>query len=295
MERSEAQTPFRWDLMTPAQLGSLLDGIEPQALPWLGEFVECAGKVVARSGGGQLVFVGRSLDSMYDLLSGSFMGLAQPDVSRLPLSFARAGVFKNGEWSRPALTPSERRQAREILASLGASPNDLARRDRPLAFVDVVHAGSTFTELFDLVRDWVEEEREPWPVIRKKVRFVGVTSRTKTSPNTWRWRQHAPWTDQLPANAVVNVSLDPCAWSYFGNYQTKLHRTFRPKDWVADIEGPQRDDKTRTALAEAVAVVKVGRSKDGRRSLARAMANEPTLAEPWLRSLVTHLSRTGGG
>ena len=241
------------------------------------------------------MFVGRSLDSMFDLLSGAFSGLAQPDVSRLPLSFARAGVLKNGQWSTPDLTLSERRLAREILASIGASPSDLARRERPLAFVDVVYGGRTFTELFDLMREWVEEEREPWNVIRKKVRFVGVTSRKKTSPKTWRWHQHAPWTDQLPAGAVVNVSLDQYAWSYFGDYQTKLHRSFRPKDWTADIDGPERDEATRTALSEAVGVVKFGRSKEGRRSLARAMANEPTLAEPWLRSLITHLSRTGEG
>lgn len=248
VERSDAQTPFRWDLVTPAQLGSLLDGIDEPTLPWIDEFVECAGKVVARSGGGQLVFVGRSLDSMFDLLSGAFEGLSQPGVSRLPLSFARAGVLKNGKWRTPGLTNNEVRQAREILASVGANPGGLARRDRPLAFVDVVHAGGTFTELFDLMRDWIEDERAPWTVIRKKVRFVGVTSREKTSPKTWRWQQHAPWTGQLPAGAVVNVSLDAYAWSYFGDHQTKLHRTFRPKDWTADIEGPDRDEKTRSAL-----------------------------------------------
>ena len=294
MNSGKAAVPFRWDLVTPDQLGSLLEGIEPPDVPWRDEFVTCAGKVVARSGGGQLVFVGRSLDSMFDLLSGAFTEISQPKVARFPVSFSRTGAFRNnGRWSRAALTPSERQQAREILATAGAHPNDLARRQRPLTFVDVVHAGGTFTDVFNVVRDWVEDERAPWAVIRKKVRFIGVTSREKTSPNTWRWQQHAPWTEQLPSSAVVNVSLDPHAWSYFGDHQTKLHRTFRPKDWTADVDSPTRDEKTRLALAEAVSIVRYGRSRDGRQALARVMSGEGALAEPWLRTLITHLNRSG--
>jgi hypothetical protein len=56
-----------------------------------------------------------------------------------------------------------------------------------------------------------------------------VTSRTKTSPNTYRWQQQATWTRQLPARAVVNVSLHPWVWSYFGDDQPKLTRSFRPE------------------------------------------------------------------
>jgi hypothetical protein len=68
---SEESVPFRWDLVTPDRLGSLLDGTVQPSLWFLEELVDCAGKVVARGGNGDLVFVGRSLDSMFDLLSGA--------------------------------------------------------------------------------------------------------------------------------------------------------------------------------------------------------------------------------
>jgi hypothetical protein len=46
---------------------------------------------VARSGGGELVFVGRSLDSMFDLLSGALADAGGTvRLSRLPFSFQRA-------------------------------------------------------------------------------------------------------------------------------------------------------------------------------------------------------------
>jgi hypothetical protein len=58
--------PFRWDLVMPDQLGSLSAGTAPPDLWYLDDLVACASKVLARSGNGDLVFVGRSLARMYD-------------------------------------------------------------------------------------------------------------------------------------------------------------------------------------------------------------------------------------
>ncbi len=73
-----------------------------------------------------------------------------------------------------------------------------------MACVDVVDGGNAFTELIDLLRHWIDEQREPWPVIGRKVRFMGVTVRRKTSPNTFRRQQETVWTRQLPAHAVID-------------------------------------------------------------------------------------------
>ena len=241
---------------------------------------ECAGKVLARSGNGDLVFVGRSLDSMFDLLSGALPDSGQA-LSRLPIS-----LYGSGE-----LIPDDVRHARELAASIGITPAALARRDRPVTFVDVVHVGSTFTKLFALLDDWITEERETWPAIRRKLRFVGVTTREKTSPNTWRWQQQYPeWTRRLPASAVVGVSLERAVWSYFGDHQTKLTRGYRLVQWRKYSGEIKRDERTRRALAEAVHLVELGRTKEVRRMIARAMDGEPALSEPWLRMLRSRLS-----
>ncbi len=283
--------PFRWDLVTPDQLGSLLDGSATPDLWFLDELVMCAGKVVARSGNGDLVFVGRSLDSMFDLLSGAFAELAGgPELIRFPLSFAQTAWTGSG-WTYRPLTTADLAQARRILEALGITPHALARRARPITFVDVVGSGSTFRHVFDLLRDWVDDERESWPVIRRKLRFVGVTVRTKTSPNTWRWQQHAPWTRQLPATAVINVSLSRGLSSYFGHIQDKLTRSFRPEHWRAETDGAGHDERTRAALAEAVALVAHGRSRSGRQALAGVLSGEPTLSQLWMRTLVRQLNR----
>jgi hypothetical protein len=79
---------------------------------------------------------------------------------------------------------------------------------------------------------------------------------------------------------VVNVSLHPSVWSYFGDHQTKLTRSFRPEQWLAEADGPGRDERTRQALAEAAALIAYGRSRHGRHALARAIGHEPTLPNP---------------
>ena len=73
-EPVEPSVPFRWDLVTPDQLGSLLTGTDEPRLWFLDDLTACAGKVLARSGNGDLLFVGRSLDSLFDLLSGVLAG-----------------------------------------------------------------------------------------------------------------------------------------------------------------------------------------------------------------------------
>lgn len=280
----EPNPPYRWDLVTPDQLGSMLRGNGRPNLWFLNELVACAGKVVARSGHGDLVFVGRSLDSLFDFLGGAFAEIDRDaGPRRAPFSFARDLARR--------LTPAEHAQARRVLAEVGVDPHSLARRTRPVTFVDVVHGGSTFTELYTLLRAWIDEDRGAWPVIRRKLRFVGVTCRTKTSPNAFRWQQHAAWTSQLPRPAVVNVSLYPHVWFYLAGGQPKLTRSYRPESWLTDGEGPRHDDETRGALAEATALVRYGRSAEGRHALARAMAGEPTLREPWLRALIGELNR----
>ncbi|WP_230687249.1 hypothetical protein [Catellatospora vulcania] len=287
--------PFRWDVVTPDQVGGLLDGVEPPPLWYADELAACAGRVIARSGDADLIFVGRSLDSMYDLLGGALAGTSWRDRTyRLPLSFSVGGRWAGGRFRPERIGGPQLAQARLILDQLGLSPHALARRARPVAFVDVVYSGETFGELYTLLRSWIEREREPWGVIRRKLRFVGVTSRRDTSPKTWRWQQHADWTRELPARSVLNVSLDAMVWSYLGNNQVKLTRTFPPRDWLAEVPGPRRDEQTRLALAEAFALVELGRSARMRRALVRAMSGEPALALPWSRALIGQLSAGSG-
>jgi hypothetical protein len=234
---------------------------------------------------GELFFVGRSVDSVYDLLSGALSGTAwQQRLHQLPLSLAGLGGWFGD------LGPAETRQLRTNLAAAGLDPSELARGRRPVVFVDIVSTGTTFENLHRELRGWAMDQRAAWDVIRRKLHFVGITRRTHTSPNTWRWQQHADWTADLPARAIRNISLDTTVFSYFADRQVKLAPSFARWYWSdTGVTSPDHTAVTRQALAEAVALVEAGRVPATRNQLIQHIVAEPTITEPWLRALVREL------
>lgn len=281
---TDINRPFRWDLVRPDQLGTLLDGVAEPDLWFLDDLVACAAKVVARCADGDLFFVGRSADTVFDLLSGLLEDT--PWLSRLhllPLSLGHRPA--TGEADTSSLL-------RANLTATGITPHLLARGRGPTVFVDIVSWGRTYAGLYQALRRWIDDEREPWDVIRRRVRFTGLICRTKSSPNAWRWQQHADWTADLPARAVNNVSVDFPMFRYFADNQKKLTRSFTPWFWgQAEPFQPLHSDDARKALAEAVAVVEAGRTKSTRDTFVRHLTAEPAIAEPWLRALITQLRR----
>lgn len=228
--------------------------------------------------------------------SGALQRAAWRDrLYRLPLSFATSDRRVAGR-SRPGrISQAELHRVRGILET-SDSALTLARREWPATFVDVVHNGSTFTRLFDLLRSWIEREGEPWQVIRRKLPFIDVTSQTKTSPKTFRWQQHADWTTACRPGRRSTCRSTSSSGRTSAIVRVKLTRTFRTRDWLAGQGGPQRGERTAAALAP----VEFGRSAagrwaPGRGNRSRAVdggsmaasfppATDLTGSAPWLRS-----------
>lgn len=284
MSGPEPVVPFRWDLVRGDRLGEMpLSSAETHAPYRFPELVVCAAKVLARCGGGTVFFPGRSCDSVHDLLAAALHGTSHAGAVRL-LPFSRAGGIAG-------LGPREVNQWRVNCAARGLTPAVIARAGRPVALCDLVYEGRTFAEIYRLLRAWVEDEREPWSVVRRKLRFIGIVRQGKSSPNTWRWNQAAAWTRDLPPSAIVNVSLEPWAWSYLGDYQPKLTASFTRARWAEPQGGPDRSEVTRRALHEAERLTGYARSRQGRADLMRHLVREPAFRQPWLRTLVGELRR----
>jgi hypothetical protein len=289
MRAREPAAPFRWDLARREQLGTLVARTpSPQPL-WFGaELATCAARVVARSADGDLVFVGRSAESVFDYLSGVLSQTSWRTRLRL-LAFSMR--FANPlELSTAAVA-----QLRANLQSLDIAPARFARRGRPVVLVDLVSTGATFGNLVALLRRWAEEDAVPWERVRRNLRLIGITRRTHTSPNTWRWHQHADWVELLPRRAIINVSVTRDLWTYFGDMQTKLTSSFGYWRWARPERlGPRHDPKTLSALAEAVAIFDRGSAQTSRLAFARLLALQPTFAERWLSRLALELKKRAG-
>ena len=305
MKNFDLGRPFRWNLTRGDRIGSLVgEFTDPvtddeeslraheryqHCLSYTDELVECAAQVLARSADSDLYFVGRSPDSIFDLLSGVLYDTPDLDrLHRLPLS------LYGMESTR--VTTEDRAWLRGHLTAHGLTPKSLASRSRKVALCDLVASGSTFENLYHELRDWIEEQRAPWNIIRTRIRFLGITPQGHTSPKTWRWHQHADWVRDLPPRAVRNVSLDRGVWRHLAvGCEPKTADSFHHKRWNdPGAAAPRHDREARLALAVAVGMVEYGRTRDARAEAHRLLTGEPTFREPWLRSLAGRLKASGG-
>jgi hypothetical protein len=285
-------TPFRWNIARREQLGRLITG-EPllPSADFVAALRVCGARVVAFAGNADLIFIGRSPESLFDYLSGVLAGTAWAERCTLVNISLRINSWASFEQFYPqAVAP-----ARTLLADYGLAPEQLLQRPQPVTFVDLVATGETFGHLATLLLDWAQESQLDPAAIRRKLRFVGITHRSETSPKTWRWQQHAAWTTQFSARQIKNVSIPPELWDYLGNEQPKVTPSNPPWRWgTAALTSPVRDPAHLAALNLAVFLYDRGNASSERRTFADCLAQTPAMRERWFRALITDLRQASG-
>jgi hypothetical protein len=279
--------PFRWDLTRRDQLGALVESTPPPECEELLEpLLRCGARTLALAGDADLAFVGRSPESLFDLLSGllfdssSFQRLSLLHFSMRRISAAEVDA------RRPDALPA----LRDYLHRLALDPAGIASRERALTWVDWVDTGGTFGRLVNLLHAWSGEAGPGWNAVRRRLRFVGITERTHNSPNTWRWSQHAAWVDMLPRGAVKSVSMDPGWWHYFAQMQPKVSPSHTADRWAAeDIDKPDHTPARLEALRIAHGLFQIGCTKGARRRFAALLVREPAMADSGFRGLASEL------
>ena len=216
--------PFRWNLTQRRNLGSLLVGERARADEnFADSLLPCCARILAFAGDSDLIFVGRSPESVFDFLSGLLV-----DSSRFErLTLLHFSMRFQEENKIRSEYPGAVESMREYLQQVGLHPEAVAVRERPVAFVDLVASGDTFGRLVKFLYNWSNEINFDWNAVKRRIRIVGITARTKTSPNTWRWQQHSDWIALLGTRAVKNISIPAELWSYLGNYQQKVSLSTR--------------------------------------------------------------------
>jgi hypothetical protein len=285
MSFDDVVRPFRWDIAKRSQLGGLPKVEFPEIYAGFEEdLLRCCARVTAFCGDSDIVFVGRSPDSLFDLLSGLLYDTSwRGRLSRFDVSMAY-GVADEHEHEFHAIS--------RYFEHLELSPKLLVARPRPVALVDFVAKGRTFGILLDLLHRFSLRDGVEWRAVARQVRLIGLTERTKTSPNTWRWQQHAEWVGTLRPRSIKNVAVDERLWTYLAEEQPKITHGY-PAPWWGEpsYNEPPRHDDARTALAFAVHLFDLGRERNTRLDFARELARQPQMTESWLRSLVLEIKR----
>lgn len=281
--------PFRWNIAKREQLGRLIGVTKTVVYPeFTCDLRECAARVVAFAGDSNFVFVGRSPESIFDYLSGIF--LDRPWYERLNL--ANISIRFNSPELIALSHPDAIPAAREHLMAIDLSPKDIVHKERSIAFVDLVASGSTFENMSDLILSWAKEVGADLRAVRNKMRFVGITWRTKTSPNTYRWQQHADWLSDFPTGCVKNVSVPGRLWDYLGNTQQKVGWSNPPSRWSDPaISRPPRRESNITALNLALTIFDTATTPQERALFSDELRKQPQVNETWFRDVITQIRR----
>lgn len=277
--------PFRWNLQKREQLGGLVSGeIVSSYVGYETELAECAAKLLARSANRKLIFVGRSPENIYDYLAGVLQNTSyQNNIDLLNISNRFRDPFK----IRNEL-PDSFSAIKAHFLELEISPEQLITSSQGICFADLVSEGGTFENIFRFLEMWSREERQDFRAIQNKLGFVGVTQRTKNSPNTWRWQQNAKWVADHKAVYIKNLSISWILWDYLGNQQNKVANTNPPETWgSSDLLLPPREERNINALKQAFHIYNLGLNQN--KEFAGTLATTWEFREPWLRELVAEL------
>jgi hypothetical protein len=279
--------PFRWDLARQEQLGRLIEGPMAESYAaFLDDLRDCCARVVAFCGNADLVFIGRSPESIFDYLSGLLSDTSWADRCTLFLFSMRCAL--RGD---TAPSPSALGAIRDQFRSADIGPEQLLRRPRPVAFVDIVYTGETLGNFVGLLLAWTREIRADEAAVKGKMRFVGITMREKTSPKTWRWQQHVAWARAFPS-AIMNVSVPFRLYRYLGDDQEKVTPSNTPGRWGEEsLRRPPRDPRHLKALRLAYHLYCLGRTPEHRRAFAGRLTDQPAMRESWFRNLVQEMKR----
>jgi hypothetical protein len=285
------QPPFRWDLRFRESLGSLLAGPPASAYPAFREdLLACAARCLALTSNGDLCFLGRSPESLFDLLSGLLLDTPWADRLRL-VAFSMSTMD----------LPTVRRRLPGALESLrayfrlqGIGPEELIAAAHPVVFIDLVNTGRTLGHLVTVLHAWSTAAALDWQAVKAKVRIVGITWSEPPSPHTRRWHQQAEWVRLLNRGAIKNVAVPGRLWDYLGNDQAKVTESFSPWRWATgELSAPTYGDEHLAALRLAVELFDRGRTRSEREQFVGLLSRERAMRFPWFRSLVHQVIPSG--
>jgi hypothetical protein len=277
--------PFRWDVRRPERLGRLIVG--ERAATYDGFFADlrgCAARVLALGGDSDLMFVGRSPESLYDYLGGALAGTAWAE--RLGLVQVSLKSL-DPDWL-VGNEPGAVAGLREYLAGLRLDPPGLIGRRRTVAVVDLVNSGETFARLVQLLETWCRERGWDWTSAHCKLRFVAITWRAERS-----WRRELDWAGRVPKSRFTDVAIPGTLWDCLGNWQAKTTVSHGWKRWAAPA-GPVRERDQLRALRLAAWITERAGSRDEREALHGLLVRQPAVRFRWFRRLCRELRGASG-
>lgn len=280
--------PFRWNIQKREQLGGLLRyAHEPVSISqdFLDDLRDVAARILAFANGADLAFIGRSPENLFDYLSGLFLGIrGAPRLHLVQFSMRYSG---DGVDKLP-------RQALEGLAAYfkaeSIDPETISTAPAPLALIDFVASGGTMQSLISILKWQSQQSGVDWNAVQRRLKIIGLTTRTKNSPNTWRWQQNQDWLDIAPDLEVLNVSAEGRFTYGIANSDVKVTKPHHNGRWAEAFQQQYTPSPEQLkALDLATRLYDLGQQKAERLEIAKRIAATDRMTHRATRQLVLNL------
>jgi hypothetical protein len=246
--------------------------------------LRCAAHVLRAGGDSDFVFVGRSLESAYDLLCGALSRTTWYDRVHLLQLSLKGHSPEDFQQQNPDRAGSLRSYFRVCYLT----PQQIVERPRPVVFVDVVDLGSTFGCLSRLLRFW-SEDSAIWHQVRERLAWVAVLSK-QPADNDSHWHpSRSPWTGEFDPARIRRVFLDTRLWCYLANVQIKTTESYTAQRWGDPLAS--RAPKDWWVLNAARAARELYRQGEKSRRRIASLLDQPPQPIPLLASLARELRR----
>lgn len=301
MAIAEPIYPFRWDITQPAQLGRLpLVKIgEPSpfelVVPDFDERLQslCV-KILAFCDDGDLYFVGRSPENIYDYLQGILFDT----LWRKRLHLFHFSMYYDREQEIVKKYPDAISQFRVYMAQMGLAPWQLAKRKRPVALVDLVSSGGTMGKLVNLILNWGKESGYEARQLAAKIRIVSIVRaayphnvKRQRYYSCYKWQKEVGWTAFFDKHAIKSIKIEKNFWDYMADSGPRLTRSFYPARWNDDrVSRPDRTEARLKALKIALRLFNLSLTPAERRKFAGQMSRERAMRYRWFRKLLNQLN-----
>jgi len=285
-----SETPPPWTELRDSVLERLVNEARPyEFYGFRQELLEACAAVVAASASNDLVFVGRSPENLYDLLSALFKRTRRaPRLSLAPFS------MRTGESGAAASLSQTNEEAiaglQHHFSSLGLLPADLAENSRSVSFVDCVGWGTTLCNFEEMLEILAERQSINFASVSAKIRYIGLT-KSSLGWTHWRNDEKSKGVKFFEEDRATVVPLSSKLWNHLADWQPKTLESYGPDQWAQPVEIPSIDEDRAAAISLAVDLRRFGRSRDVRRAFA-AMLSRLNDNQPWLSSLIGELLKS---
>lgn len=286
MEKEEV-IPFRWNISKKSEIGNLVSDIKITLEPeFIEHLIDCSAKIISFTDNSELFFVGRSLENVFDFLSGAFENTSWKNKINIIQFSTRFSSLKDINKEFPEAID----KLYPYFEKLNLSPEQIDIKDRKICFTDVVSRGGTFETLIKILNNWSNSINYDWNAVKRKIRITGVTIKKQTSPKTWRWQQQANWLNLIEKSKIKNVSAECFFWSHIANYQDKVTKSFSPDKWGnEDVKYPSRSEDNLKGLKFALMMYELWNNDEIRDKFITKLIKRPAIKESWYKNLIKEL------